>query len=1563
MPEVLANQLVAAALGASLTNVATTLTLATDPGATWPTSGTVRLLVHLPDGTNAELVTATGRSGTSVTGLARGQEGTTGVAHASGEVVELVLTAGALEARLADLAPTTLAVPSQSGVPTPTAVGRVSYRTGGTRGLHVDTGSVVFQAFGRLLNVREFGAKADYVKRTDAAITTGTAVLTSAGASFAATDVGKVVVVAGAGAAGAKLVTTIAGYTSATQVTLTAGAGTTVSGATFFYGTDDTAAFQAALDAASQATVFVPSGAYLLSTIAIAANRRLQGAGFSAVYLIPYTDADCVRVNTTSMNAVDRINNVQVADLAIYPLLDMTAGAALHLGNVGSLAVRNVKAGSGLGGKVFEGVRIDAVADSVFEQVWIAGVVQDGIVYDPPIDGASYVGRTVETFWDDGCKVNACGRYGVYVRMAQTYGVGTGTNSGTLEGVHFMGVSTFNNVSGSVRIETTTSAALIRNVHLDGTILDTSTAGPGLYVGGAAGTIENLVLDNLWVSANGGSAADGVYLGAVAQDVALNGGTIQLNDRDGVRVDGAKRVRLSGVGLWNNSRAADDTNYAVYLTGDAQDVWLDGVTAYNSGKGGYPRQNGLHVGAAVRGLSLDPNCVFDVGAQGGTIRAIDVAAGSPLRLDVDARRFGARGDARSVTDAVMAAGSTTLTSASANFTQADVGKPIVVLWAGALVGSAVAPLSTTIASVTNATTAVLSAAATTGVNGATGPGIAHWATDDTQALTNLVAGLPNGSVVRLSAGEYYLGSTLAITKEISLIGAARGETHLVGSWSSATADTIAVNASSSSKIYSMVFQGFMILYRTVHTAGAALLLGNVGNVVVRDVNVAEAYLGRAFVGIKCTRVSQTSFDAIHVAGCRSDGVQLMNDAGFTNVDLWFADSCQIDRNQGHGVNVFNGFSSAGSSTEGLHFGACSIYGNGTPLASNASGVRVSTASGAVVRNLHFDGTVFDTNYAFGFFVEGAGQCKAVRLTSCWFSYNGNKFNGLIGSYAVGAGGSGYTSVPTVAVTGGSGQHADAVATVVGGVVTRVDVVDYGNNYASTPTVAITGGGGTGATATAASPTLPSSHNIYFGGTITEFEVVGCTILLAGQYGVYVDGANRGRIQNCQIYDNSQNASAGSYGVLLNTGSSYVTVTNNRIYNTNGSYTAAKQNGLWINDGGTGGTPTTPTDVEVFGNFLDTNAGNAGGTTPLKAVFPMTRVRFVGNVTDVTAENGQQVIGGSLGLFTTSPTYGLHQVGGGHRLQSLASPAAPTVVINAGTGTTYFWFVVAEDHSGGRTLASTGTSASTSATPNATVKWTTVVGAKTYYVLRHTAGTLPAGSNATLVGTVTAPTSGTAPEFWFTDTNAAPAAFTTPTRNDTADATVDGNVAVAGNLSVTGSISSSNSDEVPRMVNPISWMGAANLTTATVFVSNASYFLYVGRIGKALTTIDVVARVATAAATITWAEVGVFKGTPVANGAATGLTRLGFTNVAATFNSTGIKKTTVALTGHNASDDLWIAFGSQATTPYQLRAGLADDLQSGGFQSIAATRISTMGASAGALESATLAVPWCQCVFV
>jgi hypothetical protein len=67
----------------------------------------------------------------------------------------------------------------------------------------------------------------------DGAITSGTNTFAAATGVFVAADVGRTIVIAGAGAGGGALTTTISGYTSPSSVTLTANASTTVAGATY----------------------------------------------------------------------------------------------------------------------------------------------------------------------------------------------------------------------------------------------------------------------------------------------------------------------------------------------------------------------------------------------------------------------------------------------------------------------------------------------------------------------------------------------------------------------------------------------------------------------------------------------------------------------------------------------------------------------------------------------------------------------------------------------------------------------------------------------------------------------------------------------------------------------------------------------------------------------------------------------------------------------------------------------------------------------------------------------------------------------------------------------------------------------------------------------------------------------------------------------------------------------------------------------------------------------------------------------------------------------------------
>lgn len=120
----------------------------------------------------------------------------------------------------------------------------------------------------KVYNVKAYGAKGDGQRNNVGGITSGTNLLNSATANFVIGDIGKTVEIPGAGVAGAVLVTTITGRNSSTQVTVAATASTTVSNKVIWWGTDDTAAIQAAINAcfaAKGSTVYLPQGIYIIA--------------------------------------------------------------------------------------------------------------------------------------------------------------------------------------------------------------------------------------------------------------------------------------------------------------------------------------------------------------------------------------------------------------------------------------------------------------------------------------------------------------------------------------------------------------------------------------------------------------------------------------------------------------------------------------------------------------------------------------------------------------------------------------------------------------------------------------------------------------------------------------------------------------------------------------------------------------------------------------------------------------------------------------------------------------------------------------------------------------------------------------------------------------------------------------------------------------------------------------------------------------------------------------------------------------------------------------------------
>lgn len=117
-------------------------------------------------------------------------------------------------------------------------------------------------------NVKAFGAKGDGVIVNRCGIMSGSTTLTNSVSGFKASMVGKQITIYGAGTNGFNLSTTVAGFGSASSITLSEAAGTSCTNHACVVGTDDTVAIQTAINVVSTnggGTIFCPEGIYVIA--------------------------------------------------------------------------------------------------------------------------------------------------------------------------------------------------------------------------------------------------------------------------------------------------------------------------------------------------------------------------------------------------------------------------------------------------------------------------------------------------------------------------------------------------------------------------------------------------------------------------------------------------------------------------------------------------------------------------------------------------------------------------------------------------------------------------------------------------------------------------------------------------------------------------------------------------------------------------------------------------------------------------------------------------------------------------------------------------------------------------------------------------------------------------------------------------------------------------------------------------------------------------------------------------------------------------------------------------
>jgi hypothetical protein len=337
-------------------------------------------------------------------------------------------------------------------------------------------------------------------------------------------------------------------------------------------------------------------------------------------------------------------------------------------------------------------------------------------------------------------------------------------------------------------------------------------------------------------------------------------------------------------------------------------------------------------------------------------------------IGVNVKEYGAKGDARKVTDAVLTNNSTTVTSATAAFTSGDVGK---MIW-GVEAASGVLRLSVrTIASVTNSTTIVVSGVGT-GIGNYSGVHLV-FGTDDGAAIVAAFdaafAAVP-AKPVRMPAGGYITSRRLftftgtSLSKGSLIIGEGSRSTFIYPSPSFnvgavAAGQGLIMHADSNAKhcgLIGMTIDGSYYNFvatgnHVISDSGAVTVLDDVTVQFFKGVNSGLACSG-TFGLFRASRFESMNFNGVSVNG------------GHAHFHDCYMGNC--------GNYSFAIASIAGESNGGARV---MIYG-GTIDESTAGGLQVGTSSTDIV----FIGTIL-----FGPVGQYAARVEAsckVRFIGC-----------------------------------------------------------------------------------------------------------------------------------------------------------------------------------------------------------------------------------------------------------------------------------------------------------------------------------------------------------------------------------------------------------------------------------------------------------------------------------------------------------------------------------------------------------------------------------------------------
>jgi hypothetical protein len=479
---------------------------------------------------------------------------------------------------------------------------------------------------------------------SDAGINSGNTTLTSATANFTNQDIGKLIMIPGAGllignSGGSPLFAWIVAFISATQVTISKASQATVSaqsvtipGATILWGTDDLVPIQNAINdgAAQKKTVLIEEGRYLISAALVPlSNLQLIGFGYGKSILSPYGIAFSAIDGSSTPTQTNPITDAQFRNFEIDGI-GVTAN---------SYTTSN------------KGIFIRHMRRALFDALYIHDTSATGIgcdflrEYQIVNNVVEHCGRQVKEFAGSG------GGSGI--------GIGTGINT------EEEGVIGFNNVDDSgnhgIFVESQSSNVLSRGIRIIGNSCRWS-GGDGIGDHATEGTV---ITGNICdYNSNGIGVSQGFvstlystngfilnnicrFNGTGIKVLFKNGGfTVKNNHVGGNSGVGGMQFDMAASGaptflIINGNTVHDHAKGIIFASGTFGTVEVENNHMYNLGISNATRRAGIPITASFAVLYLRGNKIYDNRVSGSKAMSysVQMTSGTITKLQLENNDF------------------------------------------------------------------------------------------------------------------------------------------------------------------------------------------------------------------------------------------------------------------------------------------------------------------------------------------------------------------------------------------------------------------------------------------------------------------------------------------------------------------------------------------------------------------------------------------------------------------------------------------------------------------------------------------------------------------------------------------------------------------------------------------------------------------------------------------------------------------------------------------------------------------------------------------------------------